>query len=63
MLRFHANSTRRARWDARLGLQRHAHAFPLTLDSLFPDGGLTGCIDVIVLRQYPLQVIDIKYCE
>jgi len=56
MLRLHANSTRRARWDVKLGFHSHAHAFPLPLASLFGDGGLTGCVDVIVLRQYPVQV-------
>ena len=52
MLRLHANSTRRALWDAKLGFHRHVRAFPLPLVSLFCDGGFTGCIDVIVLRQY-----------
>ena len=56
MLRLHTNSTRRARWDVKLGFHSHAHAFPLPLASLFGDGGLTGCVDVIVLRQYPVQV-------
>lgn len=56
MLRLHANSTRRARWDVKLGFHSHAHAFPLPLASLFGDGGFTGCVDVIVLRQYPVQV-------
>lgn len=58
MLRLHANSTRRALWDAKLGFHRHVRAFPLPLVSLFCDGGFTGCIDVIVLRQYPVQVRD-----
>ena len=56
MLRLHANSTRRARWDAKLGFHSDVRAFPLPLVSLFCDGGFTGCIDVIVLRQYPVQV-------
>ena len=56
MLRLHANSTRRALWDAKLGFHRHVRAFPLPLVSLFCDGGFTGCIDVIVLRQYPVLV-------
>lgn len=58
MLRLHANSTRRARWDVKLGFHHHTHAFPLLLSSLFGDGGFTGCVDIIVLRQYPVQVID-----
>ena len=56
MLRLHANSTRRARWDVKLGFHSHTHAFPLPLTSLFGDGGFTGCVDVIVVRQYPVQV-------
>ena len=56
MLRLHANSTRRARWDVKLGFHSHAHAFSLPLASLFGDGGFTGCVDIIVLRQYPVQV-------
>ncbi|XP_068719868.1 breast cancer type 2 susceptibility protein-like isoform X2 [Montipora capricornis] len=58
MLRLHANSTRRARWDAKLGFHRHMHAFPLPLASLYGDGGFTGCVDIIVLRQYPLQWME-----
>ncbi|KAL9974012.1 hypothetical protein ACROYT_G020541 [Oculina patagonica] len=58
MLRLHANSTRRARWDVKLGFHSHTHAFPLPLDSLFGDGGFTGCVDVIVLRQYPVQWME-----
>ncbi|CAH3115249.1 unnamed protein product, partial [Porites lobata] len=58
MLRLHANSTRRALWDAKLGFHRHVRAFPLPLVSLFCDGGFTGCIDVIVLRQYPVQWME-----
>lgn len=56
MLQLHANSTRRARWDAKLGFHRRIQAFPLPLASLFGDGGFIGCVDVIVLRQYPVQV-------
>ena len=58
MLRLHANSTRRALWDAKLGFHSHVRAFPLPLVALFCDGGFTGCIDVVVLRQYPVQVRD-----
>jgi len=58
MLRLHANSTRRARWDVKLGFHSHARAFPLPLASLFGDGGFTGCVDVIVLRQYPVQWME-----
>ncbi|EDO34687.1 predicted protein, partial [Nematostella vectensis] len=58
MLRLHANSTRRAQWNARLGFQRHSHPFPLPLGSLFADGGAVGCVDVVVLRTYPLEFME-----
>lgn len=40
----------------KLGFHSHARAFALPLASLFGDGGFTGCVDAIVLRQYPVQV-------
>ena len=57
-LRLHANSTRRARWFSKLGYQRVPHPFPVTLSSVFPDGGLVGCVDVVVARVYPLLCME-----
>ena len=53
-LRLSANSTRRARWFARLGYQDCPLSFPLPLPSLFPDGGLVGCTQAVIARVYPL---------
>ncbi|XP_078513280.1 breast cancer type 2 susceptibility protein isoform X2 [Lissotriton helveticus] len=58
MLKISANSTRLARWDAVLGFYQDPRPFPLSLSSLFSDGGLVGCIDVIIERVYPLQWME-----
>ena len=57
-LKLHGNSTRRARWFLRLGYQRLPHPFPVPLTSVFPDGGLVGCVDVVVARVYPLLCME-----
>ena len=57
-LRISANSTRRARWFAKLGYQPMPHSFPVPLLSIFPDGGLVGCTDVIVARVYPMAYLE-----
>ena len=57
-LRLHGNSTRRARWFSRLGYQRLPHPFPVPLMSVFPDGGLVGRVDVVVVRVYPLVCME-----
>ena len=57
-LRLHGNSTRRARWFSRLGYQRLPHPFPVPLTSVFPDGGLVGRVDVVVVRVYPLVCME-----
>ncbi|XP_058042608.1 breast cancer type 2 susceptibility protein isoform X2 [Ahaetulla prasina] len=58
MLKITANSTRRARWYAKLGYYRDPRPFSLPLSSLFSDGGTVGCIDVIVQRIYPMQWME-----
>lgn len=57
-LKISANSTRRAQWHAKLGYQRLPHPFPVSLASLYPDGGLVGCTEVIVARVYPLLCME-----
>nr|XP_032813349.1 breast cancer type 2 susceptibility protein isoform X1 [Petromyzon marinus]XP_032813350.1 breast cancer type 2 susceptibility protein isoform X1 [Petromyzon marinus]XP_032813351.1 breast cancer type 2 susceptibility protein isoform X1 [Petromyzon marinus] len=57
-LKICANSTRRARWDARLGFYRNPGPFPLAVSSLLAHGGAVGCVDVVVLRVYPLQWME-----
>ena len=57
-LKLSANSTRRARWFASLGYQRLPRPFPVPLESVFPDGGLVGCVGVVVSRVYPLLFLE-----
>ncbi|NWW58300.1 BRCA2 protein, partial [Ifrita kowaldi] len=58
MLKISANSTRRARWDAKLGFHRDPRPFPLPLSSLYSKGGAVGCIDVVIQRTYPIQWME-----
>ena len=57
-LKISANSTRRARWYAKLGYQPTPRPFPIPLMSSFPDGGLVGCTDVVIARVYPLAYLE-----
>ncbi|NWW22808.1 BRCA2 protein, partial [Falcunculus frontatus] len=58
MLKLSANSTRRARWHAKLGFHRDPRPFPLPLSSLYSEGGAVGCIDVVIQRTYPIQWME-----
>ncbi|XP_039422142.1 breast cancer type 2 susceptibility protein isoform X4 [Corvus cornix cornix] len=58
MLKISANSTRRARWHAKLGFHRDPRPFPLPLSSLYSEGGAVGCIDVVIQRTYPIQWME-----
>ncbi|NXQ29646.1 BRCA2 protein, partial [Alaudala cheleensis] len=58
MLKLSANSTRRARWNTKLGFQRDPRPFPLPLASLYTEGGAVGCIDVLIQRTYPIQWME-----
>ncbi|XP_014666901.1 PREDICTED: breast cancer type 2 susceptibility protein homolog [Priapulus caudatus] len=58
-LKLSANSTRRARWDSRLGYQQGAgRPFAVPLRSLYADGGVVSCLELIVCRTYPLQYME-----
>lgn len=57
-LQLHGNATRRARWDARLGLCRRVRPFAVRLESLRPDGGPAACLKLVVQRRYPLQFME-----
>jgi hypothetical protein len=53
-----ANSTRKARWDARLGpLTAPAGTVPLQIPlcTVIAGGGLVAAVDVVVLRCYPVR--------
>ncbi|MBN3314047.1 BRCA2 protein, partial [Atractosteus spatula] len=60
MLKICANSTRLARWDTKLGFHRDPRPFHVPLSSLFSNGGRVGCVDVVVLRTYPIQWMEKK---
>ncbi|XP_028275921.1 breast cancer type 2 susceptibility protein [Parambassis ranga] len=60
MLKICANSSRPARWDAKLGFHRDPRPFLLPVSSLFSNGGPVGCVDVVVLRSYPIQWMERK---
>ncbi|XP_043548640.1 breast cancer type 2 susceptibility protein [Chiloscyllium plagiosum] len=60
MIRISANGTRSARWYAKLGFHRDPRPFPLPISSLFNEGGMVGCVDVIVVRVYPMQWMEKK---
>ncbi|XP_061136842.1 breast cancer type 2 susceptibility protein isoform X2 [Syngnathus typhle] len=60
MLKIFANSTRPARWDTKLGFHRDPRPFLLPLSSLHSNGGPVGCVDIVVLRSYPLQWMERK---
>jgi len=53
ILSSHINGTRRARWDAKLGVQKRC-AFLVNFASLRPDGGPAPAIRVAVCKQYPM---------
>ncbi|KAI9032200.1 hypothetical protein DFJ74DRAFT_326084 [Hyaloraphidium curvatum] len=52
-----ANSTRRARWDARLGFHR-LRALTVPLRTLEPDGGAVSEVDVIVMRRSEMRFME-----
>ncbi|XP_073673869.1 breast cancer type 2 susceptibility protein [Garra rufa] len=60
MLKISANSTRRARWDTKLGYYRDPRPISLSLSSLFTTGGVVSCVNIVVLRSYPTQWMEKK---
>ncbi|XP_044270312.1 uncharacterized protein LOC123014993 isoform X2 [Tribolium madens] len=57
-LKIHCNSTRRARWYAKLGYQKCPEPYLLKLASICPNGGPIGCIKVYIARVYPLKYLE-----
>ncbi|PJF18267.1 Angio-associated migratory cell, partial [Paramicrosporidium saccamoebae] len=51
-LKIFGNSTRPARWHAKLGRHRSV-SFIVSLSSVDADGGLISCLQVAVIRRYP----------
>ncbi|CAB1422210.1 unnamed protein product [Pleuronectes platessa] len=60
MLKICANSTRPARWDTKLGFHRDPRPFLLPVSSLYSNGGPVGCVDITILRSYPIQWMERK---
>lgn len=55
-LKLWGNSTRPAPYWSRLGYQPCPASLCVPLSSVVADGGLVGCIDVVVVRKYPIMV-------
>ncbi|XP_014218900.1 uncharacterized protein LOC106647145 [Copidosoma floridanum] len=53
-LKLHANCTRRARWDTKLGFQLNSRPLPIKLKTVLPNGGLVGQVTIVAARVYPL---------
>ncbi|XP_011171336.2 breast cancer type 2 susceptibility protein homolog isoform X1 [Solenopsis invicta] len=53
-LKLHTNSTRRARWDAKLGYAPCSGPIPIRLRNVCPSGGLIGKMTTVVARVYPM---------
>ncbi|XP_041797388.1 breast cancer type 2 susceptibility protein [Chelmon rostratus] len=60
MLKICANSCRPARWDAKLGFHRDPRPFLLPVSCLYGNGGPVGCVDIVILRSYPIQWMERK---
>lgn len=59
-LKIHANSTRRARWDTKLGYCKNPGPFPISLRSVQGSGGNIPKLRICALRVYPVVYIDPK---
>ncbi|XP_049827738.1 breast cancer type 2 susceptibility protein homolog [Schistocerca gregaria] len=57
-LKIHTNSTRRARWDCRLGFCRQPGPLPVSLSSLKPAGGVISCVSAVIARVYPVVYME-----
>ncbi|XP_064609538.1 uncharacterized protein LOC135473609 [Liolophura sinensis] len=57
-LKLCANSTRKARWDSKLGYQPDPRPFSLALSGLLAEGGTVPAVDVVVARVYPKMFFE-----
>ncbi|XP_011141415.2 breast cancer type 2 susceptibility protein homolog [Harpegnathos saltator] len=53
-LKLHTNSTRRARWDLKLGYAPRSGPISVRLRDVCPNGGLIGKMTIVVARVYPM---------
>lgn len=56
-LRIHGNSTRRCRWDTRLGRYYARRRLQVSLAGVDAKGGTISAMDVLVIRKYPLLFV------
>ena len=54
ILKLSPNSTRRVKWDTKLGFYRHAPTMAISFSSLLNNGGFVSELLIEVVRQYPL---------
>ncbi|EEB19585.1 hypothetical protein Phum_PHUM580740 [Pediculus humanus corporis] len=57
-LKIFTNSTRKIRWDAKLGFQKNPGNLIISLNSILPDGGPISRLDVIIVRIYPFLYVE-----
>lgn len=57
-LKLCSNSTRRARWYAKLGFQANPGPINMPLSSILSSGGLVSCVTAYVARVYPLVFME-----
>ncbi|XP_053674428.1 breast cancer type 2 susceptibility protein homolog [Anopheles nili] len=57
-LKITANSSRRARWYAKLGYCRHPMPVPFACNSILAEGGLIVLFRAIVIRSYPMLYLE-----
>ncbi|KAL2913704.1 hypothetical protein HK105_206720 [Polyrhizophydium stewartii] len=57
-LKLHANGTQRAEWHAKLGFVPQQQHSPRSLKSLAQNGGNVVCVDVVVVRRYPIVFLE-----
>ncbi|KAJ9574867.1 hypothetical protein L9F63_007962 [Diploptera punctata] len=57
-LKLFSNSTRRARWDAKLGYCTNPGPLPISLSSILPSGGLVSCVTLTVVTVYPTLYVE-----
>jgi breast cancer 2 susceptibility protein len=53
LLKLHTNSTRRAKWDAKLGFHPRS-SMPTSFKSLLANGGQVSELTLLIARKYPL---------
>ncbi|KAG1690963.1 Breast cancer type 2 susceptibility [Nymphon striatum] len=57
-LKISTNSTRRARWDIKLGFQLNPSPFAIPLCSVIQGGGTIACVHIVIQRVYPIVYME-----